>query len=261
MELREKVALITGGGQGIGKAIALAYAREGADVVVAGRSREKVEAVVRQISEVGRRALAVPADVSKRNDVELMVSQTLERFGKIDILVNNVGIAGPNAAVVEMKEDEWDEVMAVNLKGPMLCSQAVLRHMIPRKSGRIINMSSIGGIRGYPRRSPYGVSKSGINAFTQALAIEVGPHNIYVNSICPGPVLGDRLAMIFERQAKATGVSPEEIEQGIRKKSPLGKIVSEQEVAELAVFLASDRSSGITGEIINITAGSEIGVP
>jgi len=260
MELKGKVAIVTGGGQGIGKAIALAYAREGADVALAARNREKIEAVARQVSEMGRPAFGVPADVSKRGDVESMVAQTMERFGKIDILVNNVGIAGPTAAVIDMKEEEWDEVMAVNLKGTMLCSQAVLKHMIPKKSGRIINLSSLGGIRGYPRRSPYGVSKPWINSFTQTLAVEAGPYNIYVNAISPGPVLGDRLTMIFERQAKATGVSPKEIEEGIRKKSPLGKIVTEAEVAELAVFLASDRSSGITGQIINITAGFEIGV-
>ncbi len=260
MELRGKVAIVTGGGQGIGKAIALAYAREGADVVLAARSREKIEAAARQIEETGRQALAVPTDVSKKSDVEVMVTKALERFGKIDILVNNVGIAGPTAAVVELKEEAWDEVMAVNLKGTMLCSQAVLKHMIPQKSGRIINLSSVGGLRGYPRRSPYGVSKSGINSFTQTLAVEVGPYNIYVNAISPGPVLGDRLTMIFERQAKAAGVSPKEIEEGVRKKSPLGKTITEEEVAQLAVFLASDRSSGITGQIINITAGYEIGV-
>lgn len=261
MELKGRVAIITGGGQGIGKAIALTYAREGADVVVAARSRDKVEAVAKQISGMGRRAIGVPTDVSKRGDVEFMVAQTVERFGKIDILVNNAGIAGPNAAVIEMKEEEWDEVMAVNVKGTMLCSQAALKYMIPQKSGRIINMSSVGGIRGYPRRSPYGVSKWGINGFTQALAIEVGPYNIHVNAICPGPVAGERLNTIIMRQAKAAGVSPEEIEDGFKKKSPLGKIVSEEEVAELAVFLASERSNSITGQIINIMAGYEIGVP
>ena len=260
MELEGKVAIVTGGSQGIGKAIALAYAREGADVVLAARSREKIEAVARQISETGRRALGVPTDVSKKSDVEAMVTETIGRFGKLDILVNNVGIAGPNAAVVEIKEEEWDEVMAVNLKGTMLCSQAALKHMIPQKRGWIINMSAIGGIRGYPRRSPYGVSKWGINGFTQALAVEVGPQNIQVNAICPGPVAGERLATVIARQAKATGVTPEEIEEGFRKKSPMGKIVTETEVAELAVFLASERSSGITGQIINIMAGYEIGV-
>ena len=258
MELQGNTAIVTGAGQGIGKAIALAFAKEGADLVLAARSQEKLEEVARECQALGRKALPLGADVSKKGQVQALVEAAIKNFGKIDILVNNAGIAGPNAPVTEVKEEEWDEVLDINLKGTFLCSQAVLKEMIPRRSGRIINMSALGGIRGYPRRSPYSVSKWGINGFTQTLAMEAGPYNIQVNALCPGPVRGERLLRVFQREADATGTTLEKILGSFEARSPLRKIVTEEEVAQLAVFLASERSNGITGQVINIMAGFEL---
>lgn len=260
MELSGKTAIVTGAGQGIGKAIALAFAQEGADVVLAARSQDKLKEVARQVETLGRKALAIGADVSKKEQVRALVVVAMENFGKIDILVNNAGIAGPNAPVTELKEEDWDEVFDINLKGTFLCSQAVLKEMIPRRSGRIINMSALGGIRGYPRRSPYGCSKWAINGFTQTLALEAGPYNIYVNALCPGPVHGERLHRVFQREAEATGTTLAKILELFEARSPLKKIVTEEEVAQVAVFLASEKSNGVTGQIINIMAGCELAV-
>ncbi len=263
MRLKNKVAIVTGGGTGIGKAMSLAFAAEGAAVVVAARTRSRLEAVVDEIRSKEGRATAIPIDVTNEDQVRKMVAQTLNEYGQIDILVNNSAMMGATAAnVVDIKLDDWNKELAVNLTGAMLCARGVLRGMITRQSGNIINISSGSGKGGYPMRSSYCVSKWGIIGLTQTLALEVGGYNIRVNCIAPGWVEGERLESAMKGRAEATGLAYEEVYEqvvdGAIARAALGRIVSAAEVADAAVFLASDESSGLTGQTIGVDAGSRL---
>jgi len=257
MRLEGKVAIITGGGKGIGRAISLAFAREGANVVVAARTESALKEVASEIEAIGRKSLAVVTDLSDPEQSLAMVDRTLEEFGKVDVLVNNSGIEGPTASVVDMDLEAWNQVLAVNLTGTMLCAKhALKKSMIPRQNGIIINISSGMGRRGFGLRSPYSASKWGIIGFTQALAWEVGGCGIRVNCIVPGPVEGDRLERVLREKSKVLGITFEEIMQSTKARSALGRMVKPEEVAALAVFLASEQSSSITGQTINCCAGT-----
>lgn len=187
MKLKNQVAIVTGSGRGIGKAIALTYAQEGADVVAVARTISEIEKVAEEIRSMGRRALAIPTDVSQKKQVQAMVQQTLNEFGTVDILVNNAGVAIHNY-LMDIREEDWDLTIAVNLKGVFLCTQAVFPIMMEKRSGHIINISSGAGKRGSPRFGSYCASKFGVMGFTEAIAAEGRPHNIKINVICPGPV-------------------------------------------------------------------------
>ena len=260
MRLKNKVAIVTGGGVGIGKAISLAFASEGAAVVVAARTRSRLEAAADEIRSKGGRATAIPTDIADENQVRKMVAQTLNEYGQIDILVNNSAITGATANVVNIKLDDWNEELAVSLTGAMLCAREVLKSMVARQSGNIINISSDAGKSGYPMRSPYCVSKWGIIGLTQTLAMEVGGYNIRVNCIAPGWVEGERLERVMKGRVEATGLTYEEVYgqviSGAIARAALGRIVTAAEVASAAVFLASDESSGLTGQTISVDAGS-----
>ena len=258
MRLKDRVAVITGGGSGIGLAITQAFNAEGAIVVIAARTASRLKEVADTINARGGRARAIPTDISDEKQVRRMVVQTLAEYGKIDILVNNAGIAGPTARIIDMELDKWNEVLAVNLTGMMLCSREVLKDMIPRKSGNIINISSVGGMSGFPMRSPYCVSKMGVIAFTETLAIEAGEHNIRVNCISPAAVRGDRILNAARAKAKALGVDHEEILARLIKDFSLKRLIEPAEVAAAAVFLASDESSAITGQTLAVNCGMHI---
>ncbi|MBC8235684.1 SDR family oxidoreductase [bacterium] len=187
MKLRNQVAIVTGSGRGIGKAIALTYAREGADVVAVARTKSEIEELTEEIRSIGRKALAIPTDISQKKQVQAMVQQVLDEFGTVDILVNNAGVAIHNY-LMDIREEDWDLTMAVNLKGVFLCTQAVFPIMMEKRSGHIINISSGAGKRGSPRFGSYCASKFGVMGFTEAIAAEGRPHNIKVCVICPGPV-------------------------------------------------------------------------
>ena len=260
MRLNNKVAIVTGGGVGIGRAISLAFANEGAAVVAAARTLPRLEAVADEIRSRGGRAIAIQTDVSDENQVNKMVAQTLNEYGQIDILVNNSGIAGPTINVVDVKLDDWNEVLTINLTGAMLCAREVLKSMIARRSGNIINISSLSGERGLAKRSPYCVSKWGIIGFTQALAVEAGEYNIRVNCIAPGAVEGERIENVLKAASKATGLTYEELRNKSTADAALGRMVTATEIANTAVFLVSDESSGITGQTFDVDAGSRIGV-
>jgi NAD(P)-dependent dehydrogenase (short-subunit alcohol dehydrogenase family) len=257
MLLKDKVAIVTGGGYGIGKAIALAFAKEGADVVVAARTESALQEVASEIESLGRKSLAVKTDLLKPEMAAVMIESTLSKFGKVDILVNNAGAEGPIANVAEMDLKGWNDLLAVNLTGAMICSRHVLeKSMIPHQSGAIINVSSAAGRRGLPTRSAYSSSKFALIGFTQSLANEVGRHGIRVNAIAPGAVAGDRVKRVFNISAKNLGITYKQIVAGSNARSALGRMVKPEEVGDLAVFLASDKSSGITGQTINIDAGT-----
>ncbi len=258
MRLKDRVAIITGGGSGIGRAISYAFASEGAVVVVAARTVSRLNEVAEDIKSKGGRAKAVPTDVSDENQVRQMVAQTLGEFGQIDILVNNSGIAGPTADVVDMDLNKWNEVLAVNLTGTMLCAREVLASMIVRKSGAIINIGSEGGRSGFPMRSPYCVSKMGVIGLTETLAVEVGEHNIRVNCISPAAVSGERVINSAEAKAKALGISYEEVMARLTRSYSLKRFIEPSEVAATAVFLASDEASAITGHTLVVNCGLHI---
>jgi len=255
MKLNGKVSIITGGGKGIGRVIALEFAREGSDVVICGRTDKPLNETAKEIRSFGGKCLPIVTDISKKSDVEAMVNKTIKEFSKIDVLICNASIGGPISPVVDLDEKDWDEVMAINLKGTFLCCQAALKQMIQRKTGRIITISSIGGRYAYTNRSPYSTSKLAIVALMRVLAAEAGPYNIYVNDICPGVTESERLDWVLKTRAQALGISPEEVAADFKKKSPLLKFVKAEEISKAAVFLASDDSTGITGVSLRVDVG------
>ena len=263
MRLKDKVAIVTGGGKGIGKAIALAFASEGATVVVAARTLSKLEETVEEIKSKGGKAKAIQTDVTDEKQVQQMVAQTLDEYGQVDILVNNSGIGGPTASVVDLKLEDWNEVLAIDLTGSMLCSREVLKSMIPHRSGNIINIAAEGGRggdgrAGYPMRSPYCCAKMGIIGLNETLAVEVGEYNIRVNCISPAAVRGERLVNVVTGRSKATGVPSDELMGKITANYSLKRPAEESEVAATAVFLASDESSAITGQTLVTNCGQHI---
>ena len=256
MQLEGKVAIVTGGGIGIGVAIALSFAREGADVVVAARTESALKEVASSIEAIGRRSLVVVTDLADPEQPQIIVDKALQEFGKIDILVNNAGIEGPLLDVAAMDLEGWNHTMAVNLTGAMLCTKYVLqKDMVPRQSGVIINVSSIAGKTGMVSRSAYSSSKWGMIGLTQSVAMEVGKYGIRVNCIAPGAVEGDRQTRILRRVSQASGRPLEELEAAVGARVALGRMVKAEEIAGVAVFLASEQSSGITGQTINCDAG------
>jgi len=258
MRLKDKVAIVTGGGSGIGRAICLAFASEGAMVEVAGRTPVRLQEVADGINSGGGRARPNPVDVSDEEKVREMVARTVEEYGRVDILVNNAGIPGPTAPVVNMNLDQWNEVLSINLTGAMLCSREVLAHMAGRKSGCIVNIGSVGGMSGFPMRSPYCVSKMGLLGLTETMAIEAGDYNIRVNCISPAAVRGDRILNAARAKGKALGMDYEKVLERLTKDYSLKRLIEPSEVAGAAVFLASDDASAITGQNLAVSCGLHI---
>ncbi len=263
MRLKDRVAIVTGGGRGIGKAVSLAFASEGAAVVVAATTLAKLEETAESIRSMGGRAKAIQTDITDEKQVEKLVKETVKEFGQLDILVNNSGIGGPTCTVSELNLADWSRVLAIDLTGSMLCSKHALKYMIPRKSGVIINMGAEGGRAGdgrsgYPMRSPYCCAKMGVIGLTETLAVEVGPYNIRVNVISPGAVKGERLISVFKGRAEAAGVSFDELWSKLTGPYSLGRVAEEKDVAAAAVFLASDESSAITGQTLVVHCGHHV---
>ena len=248
--LRGKVAIVTGGGTGIGRSIAERFAGEGAAVVVAGRRWEPLQEVAAEIS-----GTACPTDVSNESDVVHLFETCRQSYGRLDVLVNNAGVIGPIADASGMDMEGWDEVMAINVRGVILCTKHALP-MMKTRGGSIINVSSISGLQGYPSRSAYVASKFAVNGITESVAHEVGIDGIRVNSICPGAVHGDLMERVIAKRERVEGRSREEIiASSYTDTAALRRWVESDEVAGLALFLASDASSAITGQLIRIDAG------
>ncbi len=268
--LTNKVALVTGAGgeRGIGRAIAMRFAREGADVVINDLTANArgdwagLPAVAAEIKAMGQRVLTIEADVTRADQVDQMVQNALHCFGKIDILVNNAGApAGPDRVpVAELEEDVFDRVQSVNVKGTFLCSRAVVRLMIERgNGGKIINIASTSGLRGIPRFAAYCASKFAVVGFTQSLAHEMGAYRVQVNAICPDLIETERLYGMASGM-KPEGTSTEEyrarmIERSVQN-TPLGRIGQPEDVANVAAFLASSDGDYITGQAISVSGGS-----
>ncbi|MFZ0886875.1 MAG: SDR family NAD(P)-dependent oxidoreductase [Candidatus Binataceae bacterium] len=255
-ELDGKVAIITGGGYGIGKRITFAYAESGARIALAARTASALETTRAELEKLGARAIAITTDVSKEADCGRMAAQTLETFGRIDILVNNAGISGPTARATEMTLAAWQEVLDINLTGAWLAARAVLPVMERQGAGDIVNLSSFSGRRGVALRTPYVASKWAMVGMTQALAMEWGGRGIRVNCICPGAVAGDRIERVIRAASEARHTSPEQVRRGLTSMSAMGRMVTEEEVARTALFLVSGLASGLTGQTINVDAGA-----
>ena len=247
MSIDQKVALITGGGQGIGKAICFAMAREGIRVAVNDIKEDRAVEVVKQIKEGGGIASSFQADVSNEDEIKSMVEKILNRFKGIDYLVNNAGISDQLVPVVEQDTDKWQELVDIHLKGTYLCSKEIAKSMIKKKYGRIINISSIAGLNAFPMRTAYSPAKSAIIMLTKVLAIEWASFNINVNAIAPGFI---RTEMVgdFIRHGKMN-------EEEICNRIPLKRLGTSEEIAEIVLFLCSSSSSYITGQTIVVDGG------
>jgi len=256
MRLKDRIAIVTGGGTGIGKAISSALASEGAAVVMAARNLSRLQEAAQDVESRGGKAKAIQADISDHEQVKAMIAETVKNFGHIDILVNNAARGTFNDAdVVDMNLKEWHDSLAINLTGMMLCCREALRHMIPRKSGVIINISSVAGISGVPKESPYAASKWGVIGLTETLAIEAGGFGIRVNCISPGATRTQEFEDWVRVSAADAGISYEEMMSKITDNNALKKIAEPSEIAACVVFLASDDSSAMTGHNLVASCG------
>jgi len=244
MNLKEKVAIVTGAARGIGLAAARRLAVEGAAVLMADYDVEEARRAAADLSAIGLTVHAHKADVSKRNDVVAMAGAARSQFGEIDILVNNAGIAGRAAPLEEITDQDWDQMMDIDLKSVYLCSQAVIPSMKERRSGRIINVASIAGKEGNPNMIPYSTAKAGVIGLTKALAKEVAPFGIYVNAIAPAVIDTPILQQL----------TPEQVQYMVQR-IPLGRVGKPEEVAALIFWLASDEATFTTGQCIDISGG------
>jgi 3-oxoacyl-[acyl-carrier protein] reductase len=248
--LGNRVALITGGGRGIGEGIALRFAAEGATVVIADQNPETAAAAADKVRQLGRKALACGVDVASWDQVQAMVSQAIQAFGRIDILVNNAGISpkveGRKILIHEIDPDQWDQVLAVNLKGAFHCAKAVIPHMMAQKSGWIVSLASISAKTGWagPAAAHYAASKAGLAALTRFMAYELAPYNILCNALAPGRI-----------ETPMRALSNAEENEAMRVQIPLQRFGTIEEVANVVVFLASDLASYITGEIVDVNGG------
>jgi NAD(P)-dependent dehydrogenase (short-subunit alcohol dehydrogenase family) len=244
LSLKGQVAIVTGGSRGLGKAIALIFAEAGADIAICSRGIEDSQLAAKEIQNLGRRSLAIQADVSRKADVDNLVQKVMDEFGRIDILVNNAGV-GNAKSILEQSEEVWDSIMDINLKGPYLCSQSVSKVMIQQKKGNIINISSVGGLlQGFGNAYP--ISKGGVVKLTRILAFELGKHNIRVNAIAPGWIKTDINRDIWS--------NPEAL-KGFLAMIPQGHMGQPGDIANAALYLASEASSYVTGHTLVVDGG------
>lgn len=242
--LKGKVALVTGASRGIGRAIALELAEQGAIVVVNySGSEEKAEEVVKEIEEIGTEAVKIKANVAKEDEVKMMIKEVVDTYGKLDILVNNAGITRDNL-LMRMKENDFDEVINTNLKGVFLCTKAVARQMMKQKSGRIVNIASIVGVSGNPGQANYVAAKAGVIGLTKTTAKEFASRNILVNAVAPGFISTDMTDKLTEEQ-----------QADMKKMIPLEKLGRPEDVAKVVRFLSSDDAAYITGQTIHVDGG------
>jgi NAD(P)-dependent dehydrogenase (short-subunit alcohol dehydrogenase family) len=257
MKLEGQVAIVVGGARGIGEAIAHTFAQEGAGIVLVDLEKMKpqLDAVVQNITDKGGKAMALAADCTDDRQVNRMVDETLRRWSKIDILVNSAGLRGPLVPVQDITEQEWDSVLAVNLKAVFLCCRAVLKVMVKQQRGSIVSISGTAGKEGMALRGSLCAAKWGLLGLTQTIAKEAGPHGVRANIICPGGMDEPDLRAMYAERAKGLGMEFSELEKSVLELTPLRKYAKHDEVAKAALFLASGDSSHTTGESLNVSGG------
>ncbi len=249
MRLKDRVALVTGSGRGIGKAIALAYAREGAQVVINDVDRANAEAAAAEVSAAGPKALVVQADIARQAEIARLVDTVIRERGRIDIVVNNAMKIVPGK-LEELPEEAWDTTMNIGLKGVFLLSQAAARHMIRQKSGAFVNIASVAGLFPYNWAGAYSVVKAGVIMLTKLMALEWAPYGIRANAITPGYIRTPGTEAMY---------ADAEIYEGRRKGVPMGRVGTGEDVASVAVFLASDEAQYTTGSIVGSDGGQAVG--
>ena len=262
MRLADKVAMVTGGGSGIGRGIVSCMAREGADIVIPDIQAANAARVADEVKGLGRRALALECDVTRQADIDRIVSKALETFGRLDILVNNAGVASrPGMPFTNNTEADWDQVFAVNVKSIFLLTKALASHFMERRQGRIINIASIAGPIAAVTMPPYSVSKMGVITFTRILAKELAAYNVTVNAICPGVLWTDfwqgLAAYIAETNPAFKGMAPRQVfDKRVKDLIPMGREQTPEDIGWAAVFLASDQARNITGQALNVDGGT-----
>lgn len=244
--LKDKVAIVTGGSRGIGKAIALAFAQAGADVVVCSRTLPDLEKVAEEIRGLGRRSLAVPTDITSKDSIDNLVNKVVKEFGTIDILVNNAVMLTIGVPLLDLREDGWDKMMNTDLKGYYLCSQAVGRVMVDRRRGNIINIASTLAFRALPKSGAYCIAKAGVVMLTKVLALELAKYNIRANAIAPG---------LTRTKFSERALKDDRVLKAREEATPLGRIGEPSDMVGAALFLASAASSYITGQTICVDGG------
>ncbi|MFV1951161.1 MAG: 3-oxoacyl-[acyl-carrier-protein] reductase [Nitrospinota bacterium] len=243
MKLEGRVAIVTGGGRGIGRSIALTLAEEGADLVVVGRNPEGISETAEEVKSIGRRSLFIKTDVSIAGDVNSMVEKCIGEFGKVDILINNAGITR-DSLLVRMKEEDWDLVLRINLTGTFNCMKAVTKYMMKQRRGRIVNITSIVGVTGNAGQANYASSKAGIIGLTKSIAKELASRGINVNAVAPGFIDTDMTISI-----------PEKTREELLRQIPMGRLGISKDIANCINFLVSDDSDYITGQVIHVNGG------
>jgi len=258
--LEDRVAVVTGAAKGMAHEICVTLAREGAHLALAARERGPLEALAREIETLGRRALAQPTDVSDEASVQALVACTLATFGgRIDILINAAGVTGPvETPVWEIKSEDWEHVLAVNLRGTFLPTKHVLPTMIAQRYGKIVNISGTSGLRGYKYRAAYSSSKWALRGFTRTVALEVGPHNINVNAVHPGIVAGDRMDRLCRDKARTRGWTEAQVRDEYVQEMALRRVTTADDVARAVLFLASDASRNMTGQSVTVDGGWDV---
>ena len=255
-ELIDRVALITGASGGIGRVLARRYARSGAKVALVARRSDELNVTAGAIADEGGEALALVADIRDENQCCDVITATVSRWGRLDVLINNAAVPGSDQSVVDATVDNWNDVLATNLVAPMVLSREALRQaMIPAKAGNIQFLSSAAARNVLPLKAHYAAAKLGLTALGQTLALEVGTIGIRVNTLVVGGVAGELFDTYVGRRAKAGGISPADVRRRLVGLNKLGRLVQPDEVAEVSIWLASDASSAITGQDINVTGG------
>jgi len=264
LKIKDKIAIVTGGGNGIGRAICMRLSAEGAVVMVSDLKKEAAESVASEIISAGGKAIAVQADATSEADVDRMVQEVKKTFGKIDILVNNVGGGSGSSTMIKFPTENWDKTIEINLKSTFLCCRTVAREMVPRKEGRIINISSISGKVGESLIGAYCAAKFGVLGMTQVLAKELGRYSITVNAVCPGyvwtPGWSELAQWLKDNFSTMKDKTLEEIfEYRVKPLTVLGRAQTPEDIASLVVYLASEEACNITGQAINVDGGAVMG--
>ena len=258
MGLENRSAIVTGAALGLGRAIALALAGEGAQVAIADIDEMGAKRVVDRVEKASGRAMAIKTDVSNGEDVQAMVDEVVQTLGRIDILVNNAGVVGPQGPWANLREEDFDFVVGIDFKGVYLCSKAVTPHMIKEKKGRIINIASCAAKTGEEFNGLYSACKAAVQNMTQSMAAELGRYNINVNAVCPAAMDTDLMEKVYRERSEYFGLEPDELRKKIKSSFRLPGELTVEDAANLVVFLASDKAKMMTGQAINITGGIEV---